>query len=163
MLIFTLAISCLIMSSLPWFMNLTFQVPMWYCCLQHWTLLSSLNIHSWLPFPLWHSLFILSGAISNWPLPFSCSILDTFWPGGAYLLVSYLFAFSYCSWGSCSKNTGVVCHSLLQWTTFYQNCPGWPVHLAWLCMVWLMASLGYGSPLLWQSCDPWMCSNSYQI
>ena len=32
-----------------------------------------------------------------------------------------LFAFSYCSWGSRGKNTGVVCHSLLQWTTFFQN------------------------------------------
>ena len=32
---------------------------------------------------------------------------------------SYHFAFSYCSWGSQGKNTEVVCHSLLQWTTFY--------------------------------------------
>ena len=35
--------------------------------------------------------------------------------------MSYLFAFSYCSWGSQGKNTEVVCHSLLQWTTFCQN------------------------------------------
>ena len=28
-------------------------------------------------------------------------------------------AFSYCSWGSQGKNTEVVCHSLLQWTSFY--------------------------------------------
>ena len=40
MLIFTLAISCLITSNLPWFMGQTFQVPMQYCSLQHWTLLS---------------------------------------------------------------------------------------------------------------------------
>ena len=33
--------------------------------------------------------------------------------------MSYLFAFSYCSWGSQGKNTEVVCHSLLQWTTFW--------------------------------------------
>ena len=26
-------------------------------------------------------------------------------------------SFSYCSWGSQGKNTEVVCHSLLQWTT----------------------------------------------
>ena len=31
--------------------------------------------------------------------------------------MSYLFAFSYCSWGSQGKNTEVVCHSLLQQTT----------------------------------------------
>ena len=38
---FTLAISCLTTSYLPWFMDLTFQVPMQYCSLQHWTLLLS--------------------------------------------------------------------------------------------------------------------------
>ena len=41
MLMFTLAISCLTTSDLPWFMDLTFQVPMQYCSLQHWTLLPS--------------------------------------------------------------------------------------------------------------------------
>ena len=34
------------------------------------------------------------------------------------LSASHLFAFSYCSWGSQGKNAEVVCHSLLQWTTF---------------------------------------------
>ena len=38
---FTLAISCLTTSNLPWSMNLTFQVPMQYCSLQHQTLLLS--------------------------------------------------------------------------------------------------------------------------
>ena len=38
-------------------------------------------IHNWLSFPLWPSCFILSGAISNCPLLFPSSILDTFWPG----------------------------------------------------------------------------------
>ena len=33
----------------------------------------------------------------------------------------YLFVFSYCSWGFQGKNTEVVCHSLLQWTTFFSN------------------------------------------
>ena len=41
MLTFTLAISCLTTSNLPWFMDLTFQVPMQYCSLQHQTLLLS--------------------------------------------------------------------------------------------------------------------------
>ena len=41
MLIFTLAISCLTSSNLPWFMDLTCQVPMQYCSLQHQTLLPS--------------------------------------------------------------------------------------------------------------------------
>ena len=41
MLTFTLAISCLTTSNLPWFMDLTLQVPMQYCSLQHQTLLPS--------------------------------------------------------------------------------------------------------------------------
>ena len=41
MSVFTLAISYLTTSNLPWFMDLTFQVPMQYCSLQHWTLLPS--------------------------------------------------------------------------------------------------------------------------
>ena len=41
MLMFTLAISCLTTSNLPWFMDLTCQVPMQYCSLQHQTLLPS--------------------------------------------------------------------------------------------------------------------------
>ena len=36
---FTLAISYLTTSNLPWFMDLTFQVPMQYCSLYHRTLL----------------------------------------------------------------------------------------------------------------------------
>ena len=38
-----------------------------------------------------------------------------------HLSVSYVFAFSYYSWGSQGKKTEVVCHSLLQWTTFCQT------------------------------------------
>ena len=41
MLTFILGISCLTTSNLPWFMDLTYQVPMQYCSLQHWTLLLS--------------------------------------------------------------------------------------------------------------------------
>ena len=41
MSMFTLAIFCLTTSNLPWFMDLTFQVPMQYCSLQHWTFLLS--------------------------------------------------------------------------------------------------------------------------
>ena len=41
MSVFTLAISCLTTSNLPWFMDLTFQVPVQYCSLQHRTSLPS--------------------------------------------------------------------------------------------------------------------------
>ena len=51
--------------------------------------------------------------------------------------MSYLFAFSHCSWGFRGKNTEVVCHSLLQWTTFCQTSPPWPVHVGWPHTAWL--------------------------
>ena len=41
MLMFTVAISCLTISNLPWFRDLTFQVPIQYCSLQHQTLFPS--------------------------------------------------------------------------------------------------------------------------
>ena len=59
MLTFTLAISCLTTSNLPWFMDLRFQVPMQYCSLQHRNLLPSPVIHNWVLFLLWLHLFFL--------------------------------------------------------------------------------------------------------
>ena len=53
-------------------------------------------------------LFLHWSPVAYWALP----------TWGVHLSVSYLFASSYCSWGSQGKNTEVVCHSLLQWTTF---------------------------------------------
>ena len=41
--------------------------------------------------------------------------------GGAYLLVSHLFAFSYSLRGSCGKNAGVDSRFQLQWIMFCQN------------------------------------------
>ena len=76
MLMFTLAISCLTMSNLPWFMDLTFQVPMQYCSSQYQTLLLS-PVISTTGFFLQLRLFFLSGVIS--PL-FSNSVLSTYWP-----------------------------------------------------------------------------------
>ena len=70
--------------------------------------------------------------------------------------MSYLFAFSCYSWVSRTKNTGVVCHSLLQWTIFCQNSPLWPICLGWPCMAWLRASLSYASSFarLWSLKGP---------
>ena len=44
-----------------------------------------------------------------------------------HLSVSYLFAFSCCSWGSQGKNTKVVCNSFLQWTMFCQILQFFPL------------------------------------
>ena len=57
--------------------------------------------------------------------------------------------------GSCSRITGVVCHSLLQWTKFYQNSSLWSVHLGWPCMHDLKSHWVTQAPLPWQDCDPW--------
>ena len=45
--------------------------------------------------------------------------------------VTFTFIFT---WGSQGKNTEVIYHSLLQWTTFSQNSPSWPICLAWSYM-----------------------------
>ena len=45
------------------------------------------------------------------------------------------------NWTELGKNTEVVCHSLLQWTTLCQNSPPWPVHLGWPYTAWLIVSL----------------------
>ena len=111
MLVFTLAIFCLTTSNLPWFMDLTLQVPMQYCSLQHRTSppspVTSATGHCFCSasassfflelFP--HSSSVTTGHLPTW---------------GVHLSVSYLFAFSCCSWGSQGKNTEVVCHSLLR-------------------------------------------------
>ena len=68
---FTLAVSCLTTSNLPWFMDLTFQVPMQYCSLQHQTfLLSPVTstagyIFSLAPFlhPFWSYFPLISSSI----------------------------------------------------------------------------------------------------
>ena len=79
MLMSTLAISCLTISNFPWFMDLTFQVPMQYCSLQHQALLlSPVTSTTGYCFLLWLHPFILSGVIS--PL-ISWSMLGTYRPG----------------------------------------------------------------------------------
>ena len=63
--------------NLPWFMDLTFQVPMQHCSLQHQTLLLS-PVSSTTGYLLWLNPFILSEVSS--PL-ISSSILGTYWTG----------------------------------------------------------------------------------
>ena len=104
------------------------------------------HIHSCVLFPLWPSHFILFGAVSNCLLLFPSSILDNFQPGGARLLVSYLFAFSYCSW--------VLSARILEWFAIlsssgpcFVRTPHYdPICLGWPCKAWSIASLSYASP-----------------
>ena len=114
---FTHAISFLTTSDLLWFMDLTVQVPMQYCSLQHRILLLS-------PVTPTAGYCFCFGSIPSFFLelflhwsPVAYWVLLTW---GVSLSVSYHFAFAYCSWGSQGKNTQVVCHSLLQWTKTIQ-------------------------------------------
>ena len=134
MSIFTLAISWLTTSNLPWFMDLTFQVPMQYCSLQHQTLLLS-------PVTSTTGYCFCFGSIPSFFLE-----LFLHWSPVAYWAPNDLGSSSfgilsyrllYCSWGSQGKNTEVACHSLLQWTTFCQTSPSWPAHLGVAPQAWL--------------------------
>ena len=148
---FTLAVSYLTTSSLSWFMALTFQVPMQYCSSHYWTLLPSpvtsttecsfrfVSVSSF-----FLELFLHWSPVVYWHLP----------TWGVHLSVSYLFAFSHCSWDSQCKNTEVVCHSLLQWTMLCQNSPPWPIRLGWPYTAWLVVSLSYTR--LWSVWSDWL-------
>ena len=114
---FTLALSCLTTSNLPWFMDLTFQVPMQYCSLQHRTL-------------------VLSPVTSTTGHCFRCDFNSSFflelflYPSpAAYwtptdLGSSSFSVLSFCLFilfmGFSRQNTELVYHSLLQWTMFCQ-------------------------------------------
>ena len=92
------------------------------------------HIHNWVLLLLWLHLFILSGVISPLISPLA------YWAPtdlGSSSFSVLFFDFSYCSLGSQGNNTKVVCHSLLQWTTFCQNSPPRPVHLGWPYTAWL--------------------------
>ena len=146
MSMFTLAICCLTTSNLPWFMDLTFQVPIQYCSLTAWTLLSSLDTSTtecrfWFHPIASFFLELLVIALCSFPV--------VYWTPsdlGIHLQVSNLFAFSYCLCGFPGKNTGVGCHFLLQWTMFCQNSSLWTIHLGWPRTAWLIASLTYTNP-----------------
>ena len=80
MLMFNLAISSFTMTNLPWFMDLTSQVPrqlLFFTALDF--TFTTRHIHYWASFLLWYRLFIIYGTIS---LLFPSSILNMFWPGG---------------------------------------------------------------------------------
>ena len=96
------------------------MVSVQYCSLQHQTLLPST-----VTFATGRCFFY--GCVSSFFLELFlyCSLVAYWSPTdlGSSSFSSYLFAFSWCSWGSQGKNTEVICHSLLQWITFCQTSP----------------------------------------
>ena len=116
-------------------MDLTFQVPMQYCSLQHWILFLSPVLSTTGCF-----FFALDASLHSFWSYCSTDLQEQIghllaW--GFHLSVSCLFAFSYCSWGSQGRNTEVVCHFLLQWSTLCQTSPPRPDRLGWPHTVWL--------------------------
>ena len=78
------------------------------------------HIHNWVLFLLSLQPFILSEVISL----LIGNILGTYPPGE--FLYQYLIILPFHTvHGVQGKNTEVVCHSLLQWTTFCQTFPSW--------------------------------------
>ena len=102
MLMFTLAISCLTTSILPWLVDLTFQAPMQYCSLQHRTLLLSPVTSTTGCCFCFGSVCVYAAAAKSLQ---SC---PTLWPQRRQ--PTRLSR----SWASPGKNTGVGCHVLLQ-------------------------------------------------
>ena len=153
MSVFNLAISCLTTANLPWFMDLTFQVPLQYCSLQHRTLLlppdtSTIRyIHNWASFLFSSSHFILFGAINNCPLLFPSNILDTF-PGGLIFWCHIFLPFCAAHGVLQARILEWGCHFLLQRTMFCQNSSLWPISLGCPCVAWLVVSLSYTSPFI---------------
>ena len=133
------------MSNLPWFMDLTSQVPMQYCSLQLWILLSS-------PDPSTTGHHFLFGPATSFFLGLLvvvlCSSPVTYWTPsnlGDSSFSHNLFVFLYSSWNSHSEYTGVFCHFLLQWIIFCQNPPLWTICLEWPCAALLIVSLSYAN------------------
>ena len=115
-------------------MDLTFQFPMQYCSLQHWTLLLS-PVTSTAGYCFFFGsipsffleLFLHWSPVTYWgPTDLGSSSFSVL---SFYLFIRFM--------GSQGKNTEVVCHSLLQWTTFCQTSPPWPLRLGWPHMPWL--------------------------
>ena len=142
-------------------MELTFQVPMQYCSLQHQILLSSPDKSTTECHFCFGPTTLFFLGLSSCPPLFPRSILDTFQPGGLIFWCHIFSVLLYSSWGSHGKYTGVVCHSLLQWIMFYQNSPLWPVHLGWPYMPWLIASLSYVSPFAMTRA--WCVKGAYKV
>ena len=112
-------------------MDLTFQVPMQYCSLQHRTLLlssvTSTTVYcfcfGFIP-SFFLELFLHWFPVAYWAPTNSGS--------SSFSILSFCLFILFMGF---SKQ--VVCHSLLQWTTFCQTSPPWPTHPQWPYVAWL--------------------------
>ena len=148
---FTLTISCLIFSNLPWIMDLTFQVPMQYCSLQHWTSLPS-------PVTSTTGCCFHFGSVSSFFLDFFLHSSTVAYLAPTDLGSSSFSVLSFCLFilflGFSRQEYWSGCHSFLQWTTFCQNSLPWPVCLGLPYTAWFIVSLSYTT--LWSMRSVWL-------
>ena len=129
MWMFTLATSCLTTSNLSWFTDLTFQIPMQYYSLRHWTLLPSPVIstnehcfHFGSVSSFFLELFLHSSSVAYWgPTDLGSSSFSVLYFCFFILFMGFsvmsdsLGPYGLCSpWNSPGQNTGVGSLSLLQ-------------------------------------------------
>ena len=143
---FTVAISCLTTSNFPWFMDLTFQIPMQYCSLQHRTLLL-------FPVPSTAGCCICFGSIPSFfgvisPL-ISSSILGTYQPGEFLFQCPIILPFHTLHGVLKARILKWFAIPLLQWTTFCQSPPPWPDRFGWPHTAWLSVTELDTAVVLW--------------
>ena len=150
MSMFTVVISCLTTSSLPWFMDLTFQIPMQYCCLQHRTLLLS-------PVPSTAGYCFCFGSIPS----FFLELLGTYGPG-EFLFQCPIILPSHTVHGVLKART-------LKWLPFpspvdhtLSDLCTMTVHLGWPYMTWLILTALDTAVVLWSD---WLvfCDRGFSV
>jgi len=124
--------------SLPWFMDLTFQVPVQYSSLQHQTLFPSAITSTT------RCCFCFSSVSSFFLELFLHSFPVAYWThtnlgGSSFSVLSFCLFILFMGFSRQKYWSGFP--TLLQWTMFCQNSPPWPVHLVWPYMAWLIVSL----------------------
>ena len=130
----------------PWFRDLPSQIPMWYCFLQHWTLLSlpdtSTNKHHFCLGPsasFFMKLLVIalcSSPVAYWT-PFNLG-------GSSSSVISFCFFILFLGFSRQEYWSGLplpppVDHILSELSTL--TSPSWVA-----CMAWIIASLSYASP-----------------
>ena len=153
---FSLAISCLTMSSLSWPMDLTSgSYAILFFTALGFTFITR-HIWNWVLLPLWPSRFILSGAIGSCPLLFWRSILDSFQPILGLIFQCHIFFSFYVvrgvlmanilGWFAIPSTRGSRFVRTLHYDSSVLDGPAWH------------GSLLHGvmqTPSPWQGSDPW--------
>ena len=134
---FTLAISCLTTPNLPWFIDITFQIPGQYCSLQHRTLLLSpvtsttgyCFCFSSIP-SFFLELFLHWSPIAHWaPTDLGSSSFSVL----SFCLFTLFMGFSRQEYWSGLPFPSPVDHTLSDLSTMTR--PSWWPHMAWLSFI----------------------------